>query len=199
MPHLLSSFLDHNWERKILVLLIIILGGLFFTWKVILEAPPTPVPRQVMLPTPPHLFQWENDTPEFLMPNNGRGTDNPFVTAFPLEKPPVAVEQPVQTPQVMTPPEPEEVLPTTHPKRTVVISFNGLRTAITGAVFAILEVSDSDKGVAVVYLKQGDGMDCGFHLTEISEKAIRLANEKGEDLGTISYGKTQIFTIEHEE
>lgn len=199
MARMISSLLDHNWERKLLMALVLLLFGLFFTWEVILEDAPSPVPRQFTLPTPPHLFQWEVSSPEFLMPNIGSYVNNPFLTQFPLEKP-IAIEPPVQPPQaIKEEPKPEISSPAHPPKRTIVISFHGVRTALSGEIFAILEVSDSELGASTTYLKKDAILESGIKLEEVSETQIRLSNEKGEDIGTIPYGDTKIFTLDNKE
>ena len=194
MPRFLSSILNHHWERKLLALTILLLGGLFFTWEVILETPPEPAPRQVTLPAPPHLFDWDTDMPEFLMPNDTDATDNPFTTSFPLAKPAPAPEPRVTEP-VAPPPPPQELPPPPPPQRTIVITFNGLRTALSGTVFAILEVADSENGVSTAYAKQGDALDGGLIIQDVSEKEIRVSQDITEEPRVIPYGDTQIFTL----
>ncbi len=148
----LMRLLLHHGERKLLVCLVLILGGIYCTRQFLLPEPPPPAPTQAELPPPPELLSWQEQPPFFLTPVSVDQTGDPFFTRFPMEKPKA---QPVAAPAPEPEPPPPEPVPEPPPPRKVAVSFRGVRTALTGKVYAMVEISESETGAPVWCSRQG--------------------------------------------
>ena len=190
----LLSMLAHRGERKLFFLALILFGGCFLTWQVILpEEKEHPAPTRE-LPPPAEWVPWRQETPFFLEEIPVEGVGNPFLARFPLPKP--AVQTPVQTPAPEKPAQIEPPAPQPAPQRRVAVTYRVLRKALTGKTYVQLEISDSEKGGKTLWLQTGADLDCGVKIRSITEKALQLSTPEGEDAGTLDYGKTRVFTLE---
>ena len=190
----LLSYLLVHWERRLLLLLAFAIGAFFFT-RSVLENPPPPQEPQPPLPDPPELLPWKENPPVFLQATNTQEIQNPFQTQFPVEKPQPTVVTDIQPAE---PPPPVVVDIPAPPHKTITITFTGVRAALTGKKYALLEVVDSEAGASNPFLTEGATLACGISVHDISEKSISLKNPDGEDMGTLTYGENKIFTLEQE-
>ncbi|MGN0866469.1 MAG: hypothetical protein ACI4SG_02165 [Oligosphaeraceae bacterium] len=189
----LMRLLLHHGERKLLVLLVLILGGIFCTRQYLLPEPPPPAPPPAEMPPPQALLPWQEQPPFFLTPVSVDQTGDPFLTKFPMEKPKAPPPEPPPAPK----PPPPEPIPEPPPPRKVAVNFRGVRTALTGRVYAMVELSDSETGGASLVLQEGDTLDFGPRVLSISDRELKLqpADGQGDPL-LIPYGATKIFTLE---
>ena len=194
MPRSILSYLLIHWERRLLLLLLLAIGAFFFT-RSVWEAPEPTQQQQPELPIPPQIIPWEENPPVFLQETNFQGIQNPFETQFPVEKPqPIVVlaNQPTES-------APPIVQETSEPKqRTIAITFSGVRIALTGKIYALLEIVDSETGVSNPSITEGTTLACGISAHDIGENSISLKSAKGEELGTIGYGENRIFIFDQE-
>ncbi len=190
----LFSLLAHRGERKLFFLALILFGGCFLTWQVILPEEKERPLQARELPPPAEWIPWRQETPFFLESIPVEGVGNPFLARFPLPKPTV------QTTAQTTAPEStallEDPAPQPTPQRRVAVTYRALRKALTGKTYVQLEISDSEKGGKTLWLQNGATLDCGVTIRSISEKALKLSTPEGGDAGTIDYGKTRVFTLE---
>ena len=97
---------------------------------------------------------------------------------------------------VSEPPATEPPPPPPPPKRKVAVTFRGVRTALTGKVYAMLEISDSEEGASSVFLQQGAPLAFGPSVHAVTEEALTLEFPETGKQATIPYGETEIFTLE---
>lgn len=195
----IQRFFWHFWERKLFLAVLLLFCALYFTWEVILEEPPAPPQPQVFMPTPPEIIPWNvhGDTPPFLKDVSAAGIGNPFQIKFPVAKPQTAQDKDAQeTPAPETQPE---LPPPPPPRRTVAVTFRGVRKAITGKTFAILEYTDSQTGGAAATLPAGSRLPgCTLEIAEVTERSLRLTDDRKTDRGEVPYGATKIITLEND-
>ena len=185
---LLQSLCSH-WERKLLILMVVFALGLLFTREFILEPPRKPQETSFTIPPPPQLVPWQGRPPLVKDQPTDPGDRNPFLVTFPMEKS-------NETSQETTPPE--ERLPAQPPRRTVAITYQGIRTTLSGKTYAILEVSDSKLGASSHFLQEGEALPCGIAIEKMTERGMELSDKSGNELGNLPYGTTRIVTMEGE-
>lgn len=185
---LLQSLCSH-WERKLLILVVVFALGLLFTREVILEPPQKPQETSFTIPPPPQLVPWQGRPPLVKDHPTDPGDRNPFLVTFPMEK---SSETPQETAKS------EERLPPQPPRRTVAITYQGIRTTLSGKTYAILEVSDSKLGASNHFLQEGEALPCGITIEKMSERGLELSDKSGNELGDLPYGTTKIVTMEGE-
>lgn len=191
----LLSMLLHRGERKLFFLALVLFGGCVLTWQVILPEEKEPPTQSQELPPPAEWIPWRQETPFFLEKLPVEGIGNPFQASFPLPK--AAVQTPVLATAPEKPAQPEAAAaPQPPPQRRIAVTYRALRKALTGKVYAQLEISDSEKGGQTLWLQIGATLDCGVQIRAITEKALLLSTPEGGDAGTIDYGKTRVFTLE---
>ena len=88
--------------------------------------------------------------------------------------------------------------PAQPPRRTVAITYQGIRTTLSGKTYAILEVSDSKLGASNHFLQEGEALPCGITIKKMSEGGLGLSDKSGNELGDLPYGTTKIVTMEGE-
>ncbi len=189
----LMAHLLHHGERKLLMLLILVLGGIFCTRQYLLPDSPPPPPPPAEMPPPQILLPWQEQPPFFLTPVSVDQVGDPFLTQFPMEKPKAPPPEPAPA---STPPPPEPA-PVPPPPRKVAVSFRGVRTALTGRIYAMVELSDSETGGSSLVLQEGDPLGFGPRILSISDKELTLQPEDSQEKPLrIPYGETKIFTLE---
>ena len=190
----LTRLLFHHGERKLLLLLLLLGGALFGGRRLLMPEPrekPAPTPE---MPPPQQLLPWREQPPFFLTPIPVDQVGDPFLVGFPMEKPkqPAAAAPAI----VSEPPAPEPPPPPPPPKRKVAVTFRGVRTALTGKVYAMLEISYSEEGASSVFLQQGAPLAFGPSVHAVTEEALTLEFPETGKQATIPYGETEIFTLE---
>lgn len=186
------------WEYRILIALLVILGSFYFTWEVILEEPAPTARPPVQLEAPSMLIPWQGNPPVFLMEAKAVKISNPFFTHFPIEAPiPQATQNPKDAEE--TPQQPPPQQPPPPPPRTISISFKGIRVALTGKTFVILDINDSKTGQEVIYKKEGDSFANDFTVKSISGNTLVLSGPDGNASIDLSYGDTKVFTLKENE
>lgn len=185
------------WEYRILIALLLILGGFYFMWEVILEDELPQQDSTMTLNEPPTLIPWRENPPIFLQNVQIENVGNPFATQFPLAPKAVVVDTPdVQPPQVDTPEPPE---PPPPPPHTLTITFKGVRVSLTGKTFAILDIDDSETGKDSFYKQEGDTFASNFTIQSITEKTLVLKGPDSDSVTEVSFGEKKIFTLKANE
>lgn len=186
---LLQSLCSH-WERKLLILMVVFALGLLFTREVILEPPQKPQETSFTIPPPPQLVPWQGRPPLVKDHPTDPGDRNPFLVTFPMEKSNETSQE--------TAAHSEDKLPAQPPRRTVAITYQGIRTTLSGKTYAILEVSDSKLGASNHFLQEGEALPCGIAIEKVTERELELSDKSGNELGDLPYGTTKIVTMERE-
>ena len=192
-----SSYSFVPWEYRILIALLLVLGGFYFTWEVILEDEPPQQNTIISIDEPPTMIPWRENPPIFLQNVQTERTGNPFFTQFPVEAPVAVVTPPVEQPIETT-----ETLPTTPPPppdHTLKVAFKGVRVSLTGKTFAILDIDDSETGRDSSYKKEGDSFANTFAVQSISEKMLVIKGPDDNTITELPFGEEKTFTLKANE